>query len=241
MTGLLFLHPLGADHTFWQPVVDLLPDVAWESIDLPGHGSAPLPESGSTIADLARTVAGHITGTDGGPRTVVGLSLGGLVALELAASHPELVEHLVVADSVAVYPDAMIAMWHQRAATARSGDLHELVGPMVDMWFTAGLAEADDPRVLQARKVFASTPAEGYARSCEALAGADLTEAVRSGIKVPTTVVCGTEDLPPFVESARWLARTIPQAELRWIEGAKHASASERPTEFVAILRDLVS
>jgi 3-oxoadipate enol-lactonase len=241
VSGLLFLHPLGADRTFWDPVVELLPDMDCDSIDLPGHGAAPLPPAGSTIADLGRTVASRIVESGSDPRTIVGLSLGGLVGLQLGASHPELVDRLLIADSVAVYPDPMITMWHERAATARRGGLRELVDPMVNMWFTDSLAAADDQRVNQARRVFASTPPEGYARACEALAEADLTHDVRSCITVPTTVVCGTEDLPPFVQAARWLAQTLPQAELRWIEGAKHASALERPSEFAAIIRATVA
>lgn len=237
MTGLLFLHPLGADRTFWDPVIDLLPDLDCESIDLPGHGDAPLPRAGSTIADLAGTVADQLLAGDAGPRTVVGLSLGGLVAMDLAARHPELVDHLVIADSVAVYPDLMVEMWHQRADTARREGLQELVEPMVKMWFTDTLAQSGDHRVSLARKVFASTDPEGYARCCEALASADLTELVRTRITAPCTVVCGADDLPPFVEAAWWLAEALPQAELRWIVGAKHASAAEQPEEFAAVIR----
>lgn len=236
MTALLFLHPLGADSSFWDPVIELLPDIEGESIDLPGHGAAALPRAGSAIEDLGEAVARQIVASGSGPRTIVGLSLGGLVALQLGATHPELVDRLVIADSVAVYPELMILMWHQRADTARRGGLHELVEPMVKMWFTDELAQSADDRVTHASKVLASTDPEGYARSCEALAEADLTELVPS-ITFPTTVVCGTDDAPPFLEAAEWLTRTLPQAELRWIEGARHASAVERPAEFAEIIR----
>jgi pimeloyl-ACP methyl ester carboxylesterase len=155
--------------------------------------------------------------------------------MQIAATRPELVERLVVADSVAVYPDDMVAGCHERAATARAGELASLVKPMVSMWFTEAFLLAGDARVTAAQRAFIRTPAEGYARACEALAGADLTAAI-GGITAPTTIVCGSLDAAPFVAAAHWLADEIPQAQLRWITGAKHASALERPDEFVEIL-----
>ena len=240
MSALLFLHPLGADRTFWNPVIELLPDLTCESIDLPGHGTAPALPVGATIADFADVVAAHIESTGGDSRTVVGLSLGGLVAMQLAATRAELVDRLIVADAVAVYPEAMVAMWHERAAVARAGGIDTLAEPMVSMWFTEELAAAGDDRVSHARTTFVATPAEGYARACEALAAADLTEVVGTAVNARTTVVCGTEDAEPFVRAASWLADALPDARLRWIDGAKHASAAERPDEFAAIVRTFV-
>jgi pimeloyl-ACP methyl ester carboxylesterase len=50
-------------------------------------------------------------------------------------------------------------------------------------------------------------------------------------------VVCGDDDIPSFLDAARWLAGTIPNAELAWIKGAKHASVIEQPEEARRLMR----
>jgi 3-oxoadipate enol-lactonase len=226
----VFLHPLGADARFWDPVrAELVPRTTI-ALDLPGHGTAPPPPLGAGIEAYAASVAEQLDE----PAHLVGMSLGGLVAQELAASRPELVASVVLADTVAVYPDPMRQMWRDRADIARTGGLSSLVEPMVEMWFTAELAAASDPRVEQARHTFASTDPEGYARTCEALACVDLRDRAAS-LTVPTTVVCGQDDAPPFRDAATWLAATAGDGSPHWLPG-RHACAVEEPAKFAELL-----
>ncbi len=233
-TPLVLLHPLGVDHTFWRDVQSRLVDVHGladvVAIDLPGHGRGPMPRAGATVADLADLVELQLEARGLLPAHLVGVSLGGLVAQVVAARRPTAVVRLVLADTVAVYPEQMQSMWRQRAATARSSGLDSLVDPMVEMWFTEAYRTDPEGRVAEVRETFASTDPEGYARTCEALSTADVT-ATTASIEAPTLVVCGTSDAPPFVAAATWLAGEIPDADLVWQEGA-HAVALERPMEF---------
>jgi len=78
---------------------------------------------------------------------------------------------------------------------------------------------------------------EGYALACEALGAADLrAEALK--IKVPTLVMCGENDIPSFLDSARWLAANIAGAELAWLPRARHASVIECSGLAVGLLRE---
>lgn len=215
MTRTVFLHPLGTDSRCWDGA----------AMDLPGHGSAPKLPRGAGIADFAAVVAEAL---DGERVNVVGVSLGGLVAQELAAGHPGLVDRLVLVDTVATYPDEMRRMWHDRAATARARGLAELADPMAAMWFT----DPSGPVATRIRQWFLAMDPEGYARACEALATADTTAAV---ITAPTLVVCGSADLPAFTNAARELRTRLPGDELVWLDG-KHAVFLERPAEFRAEL-----
>jgi pimeloyl-ACP methyl ester carboxylesterase len=52
--------------------------------------------------------------------------------------------------------------------------------------------------------------------------------------------VCGDDDIPSFLDAARWLAATIPQAELAWFKGAKHASVLEQPDEARRLTREFL-
>jgi 3-oxoadipate enol-lactonase len=226
----VFLHPLGADARFWDPVrAELVPRMS-VALDLPGHGTAPPPPLGAGIDLYAATVADQL----GEPAHLVGMSLGGLVAQELAASRPELVASVVLVDTVPVYPAQMQQMWRDRAHTARTSGLSSLVEPMVEMWFSAKLGAMSDLRVEQARRTFASTDPEGYARTCDVLADVDLRDRVAS-LTVPAVVVCGQDDAPAFRDAAALLAREAGGGTVHWLPG-RHACAVESPAKFAELL-----
>jgi 3-oxoadipate enol-lactonase len=227
---VVFLHPLGADGRFWDPVrAEILPRTS-VALDLPGHGTAPPPELGSGIEAYAAAVADQLAE----PSHLVGMSLGGLVAQEVGASRPDLVASVVLVDTVAVYPEPMRQMWRDRADIARTGGLSTLVEPMVEMWFSAELGATADPRVEQARRTFESTDPEGYARTCDVLAMVDLRARVAS-LRVSAVVVCGQDDAPPFRDAATWLASTTGDGTVHWLPG-RHACAVENPAEFAKLL-----
>jgi 3-oxoadipate enol-lactonase len=226
----VFLHPLGADGRFWDPVRAELVRHASVALDLLGHGSAELPALGAGIDAYAAAVADQL----GEPAHLVGMSLGGLVAQQLAASRPDLVASVVLVDTVPVYPEAFQQIWRDRADIARTSGLSSLVEPMVEMWFSAELGATADLRVEQARRMFVATDAEGYARTCDMLAGVDLRDRVAS-LAVPAAVVCGQDDAPAFRDSARWLAEATGDGTVHWLPG-RHACAVENPAKFAEVL-----
>lgn len=224
MTRTLLLHPLGTDRHCWN-----LTGFDTLAMDLPGHGETPCLPHGARIPDFADMVVASLAGER---VHVVGVSLGGLVAQDLAARHPELVNRLVLVDTVATYPEPMREMWRNRANIARSRGLAELADPMATMWFTEPFLSHQVPKRI--RETFLAMNPEGYARACEALEAADTT-ATAARIKAPTLIACGRSDQPPFTEAARWLQNHIADAELTWLPG-KHATFLEHPTEFTAAL-----
>ncbi|MCV7108687.1 alpha/beta fold hydrolase [Mycolicibacterium chitae] len=235
---IMLLHPLGADRHFWDPVCHQLGSRPVEALDLPGHGSAPASAPGSGIAEYSAGVVERIERL-GRPVHLVGLSLGGLVAQQLAATRPELLASTVLMGTVAAYPEPMRQMWRERAATARAGGLDTLIEPMVAMWFTEEFADSGDPRIAQARKTFGGTEPEGYARACDLLAEVDLRDQAPS-MRPPVFSVCGEDDAPPFREAAEWLAKVTGGDTALWLPG-RHACALEHPEQFAALLTGLVA
>jgi 3-oxoadipate enol-lactonase len=103
---------------------------------------------------------------------------------------------------------------------------------VLERWFTP----AADPAVVErARRMFLATPAEGYARCCEALRDADLHPEL-ARIEAPTFVICGSED--PTVTVAD--AEAIPATQRFEIGAAAHLPSAERPAEFNAILKGVL-
>ncbi|WP_433528426.1 alpha/beta fold hydrolase [Micromonospora sp. CA-263727] len=228
---LVLLHPLGVDHRFWDRVVEALPDTVGTPIvpDLLGHGSAALPPPEATVEDFADAVERQLAGEE--RVDLVGVSLGGLVALTLAARRPHLVRRLVLADTVAVYPEAMQAMWRQRAEVVRREGLAAVVEPMESLWLTEAFRRDEAATATRVRRILLAGDPEGYARTCLALATADTTGLVAS-VEAPVLVACGVDDALPFRLAARWLGERLPAATVSWLPG-RHATAYEHPQPFV--------
>ncbi|HZP75546.1 MAG TPA: alpha/beta fold hydrolase [Pseudolabrys sp.] len=233
---LVLLHCLGVDRHFWDFADALASQFTLLSYDLPGHGQSPVPDRPYGIEDLAAQLAALLTSHGIARAHVVGISLGGLIAQQLAAARPELVDRLILVDTTPRYTDELRAMWAERAATARAAGVKAMVEGLLKIWFTPQSIAADTDGVRYVRTTLAQSSGEGYALACEALAAADL-RAGASRIAARTLVVCGDDDIPSFLDAARWLAGNIKNAKLAWIAKARHASVIERPAEALALMR----
>jgi 3-oxoadipate enol-lactonase len=236
---LVLLHCLGVDHRFWDFAAPLADHFTLLRYDLPGHGETPVPKEPYCIGDLSEQLA-DILRTRGVARAhIAGISLGGLIAQHFAANHPKFVEKLVLIDTTPRYTDELRAMWVERAATARTARVGAMVPGLLKIWFSDAYLAEDPPEVRYVRDTLEKTSGEGYALACEALGAADLrTEAVK--IKAPTLVMCGENDIPSFLDSARWLAANIAGAKIAWLPRARHASVIECPELAVSLLREFL-
>ncbi|WP_213451284.1 alpha/beta fold hydrolase [Rhizomonospora bruguierae] len=236
---VVLLHPLGADSSFWKPVVRLLSEHREVVVlDLLGHGGAERPPPGARIEQFADDVVRRVEGL--GVVDLVGVSLGGLVAQVVALREGHRVGRLVLVDTVATYPEELRQGWRDRAATARRTGLAPLAAAMETMWFSPAFRAAHPEEVSRAREVLLAMDPESYARTCEALEVADTRQGVPR-LGHPTLVVCGSQDGPAFVAAASWLADQIPGARIRWLADARHAAVLEQPVEFTAALTDFLA
>jgi 3-oxoadipate enol-lactonase len=231
--ALVLLHCLGVDHRLWDiAAAGLERDFTLVTYDFPGHGETPLPADGYGVEDLSVHLAA-ILSREGIERAHIGgISLGGLVAQCFAANYPERVERLVLMDTTPRYTDEMRAMWAVRAKQARERGVVSLLDSLLPIWFTPEFIAADPPAVRYVRDCFAGDSGEGYALACEALAAADL-RALAPSIAAPTLIVCGDQEIPPFLDAARWLEANIRGARLALLSPARHASVLQQPEAFV--------
>jgi 3-oxoadipate enol-lactonase len=205
------------------------------SYDLPGHGSTPTPDADYTVEELTDQAAALLRAADVGPAHLVGVSLGGLVAQDLAARHPSLVGRLVVVDAVAVYPAPLRQQWRDRAARTPAEGLAPLLDPTLALWFTADRLRDGGAVVERVRRTFLAGDPRGYARACTALEAVDLTDRT-DRIQAPTLVVVGEDDAPPFTIAAQTLVELVPGARLVTLAPARHAGVLEQPEQFTRAL-----
>ena len=224
--ALVLIGSLGSELSMWEPQLPALGGFRVVRVDLPGHGGSPVPHGPFAIADVGRAVLGLVDGT----ASLCGLSLGGLVATWIAAAAPERVARLVLACTRASFPPP--EQWDERAALVRRDGTAAIAGAVLRRWFTA----AADPAVVErARAMLLATPAEGYARCCEALRDADLGPDLPR-IAAPTLVMAGAEDPTVTPADAAALAGAIPGARHATIEHGAHLVSAERPAEFTQAL-----
>jgi len=234
---LVLLHCLGVDHRLWDiAAAGLEASFSLFSYDFPGHGEAPVPDQAYEIGDLSDQLAQLFAREGVGRAHVAGISLGGLVAQHFAATHAQLVERLILIDTTPRYIDDMRRMWVERARSARMAGVGSLTDGLLKIWFTDEHLAANPPAVRYVRECFANASGEGYALACEALGAADLRP-LAARIQAPTLVVCGKDELPPFLDAAHWLQQNIKAAQLAWLSPAKHASILEQPKQFAAHAR----
>jgi 3-oxoadipate enol-lactonase len=233
---LVLLHCLGVDRRLWEIAAAGLQDrFELVSYDFPGHGTTPVPQRPYTIEDLSEQLASLLEQERLARVHLAGISLGGLVAQCAAANNPDIVDRLVLIDTTPRYTDDMRAAWHERAAVARARGVAVMTDRLLDIWFTPDCLAGNGPAVRYVRECFACCAGEGYALACEALAAADLRP-ILPKIAAPTLVVCGRQDVPSFIGAAFELKREIKNAELAWLEPARHASILEQPGAFRMVL-----
>lgn len=235
----VLLHSLGTDRTMWDFQIDSMKGSRRViAIDLPGHGGSRARAGAYSLADLGHDVLG-LTGACGVVRfEVVGVSIGGLVAMWLAVNAPQQVSGLVAANTAARLGSDRL--WSARIEQVRSGGM-EAVREQVVMRFFASDFEArrpDDFRRYNA--IFAATDPDGYIGCCAALRDADLTPRV-SSIRCSTLIIGGDQDVATPPEQSRWLQANIAGSRLEIIEGAGHLSNVERPEVFGRLVSDFLS
>ena len=217
---LVLASSLGTTHRLWDPNVAAL-SRRYQVLryDHPGHGESPVgPDTIEGVASEALELLDEL----GLERvTFCGLSLGGMVGIWLGAHAPERLERLVLASTAPRLPPA--EQWVERAATVRREGMAAIVDAVVGRWFTPRFAGDRE----HWRAMLVSTPPEGYARCCEAIAAMDLREDLHD-IRVPTTVILCRHDPVIDDENRRLLAEAGRVVEI----DAAHLANVEQPDAF---------
>jgi 3-oxoadipate enol-lactonase len=208
---LVLLGSLGATTAMWEPQRAALQDFRVIRIDLPGHGGSPVPDRAFTIAELAESVTDLV----GDTASYCGLSLGGIIAMCIAANAE--IDRLVVACTKPSFPPR--EQWEARAARVRAEGMTSIAEAVLERWFVA------EPPAW-AREMFLSCRPEGYARCCEALRDTDLADDL-GRIVAPTLVIAGAEDPSVTVDEARALPGSLVV-----LDNAAHLASAEQPAAF---------
>lgn len=232
---VLWIHGYALDSSTWGELWDLLPDLHHVGVDLPGHGrSLPLP-TGQQLPELARRVA--MQALRHGVRHVVALSVGTVVALQMAIEHPGAFASLVLGSPVPSSTAAAESFWKRYRELANmsrmAGHGEHLRGRL--MLVAPSLFSGVRERSALWDRLWAVVGEHPFWDLADAsllrLARKSPTTAQLRAVAVPTLVVAGEKDAPSGRRRAAGLTRALPRCERLDLPGVSRLSLLEAPAE----------
>jgi pimeloyl-ACP methyl ester carboxylesterase len=240
---VLMLHGIGGGHLAFAPQVETLASQGYRAVawDMPGYGhSAPIEPY--TFKGLAESCIRLIESLKCDTVTLVGHSMGGMVAQEVMVRRPELVNKLVLCGTTASFgkPDGE---WQrefiaQRTAPLDAGkSMSELAEVLVPQMVGPGsLPEG----VKLATHCMSLVPPGTYRRALEALITFDRRAALPN-IAVPTLLVAGEHDRNAPSAVMKKMAEAIPRSTFIEMRGIGHLQNLEAPDEFDGFLLNFLA
>ncbi|MBI5865914.1 MAG: alpha/beta hydrolase [Planctomycetes bacterium] len=237
---VLFIHGFPLSNAMWSPVVRRLA-ARWLCVapDLRGHGDSEASPAAS-IADYADDLAAILDQiAPGRPAVVVGLSMGGIIALEFFRKHRSKLRALGLIDTRA-NPESPegVARREQMAQAALTAGSRALADVMIGSVLSP---RADSAVRSGVYETMCRTSPIGVAAAARALATRPDSFPTLPLIDVPTLVVVGEEDAITPVETLRDIHEKIPNSRFEIIPGAGHVPPLETPERFGTIMESFLA
>lgn len=238
--AVILIHGAGLDRTIWQMQTR---NIAFQgrrvyAVDLPGHGYSEGPVL-ETVGKMADWITRFMDVAGVGKATVMGHSMGSLIALDLASRHPDRTERLIltgVAEAMPVHPDLL--------AAAQADD--PLAPELIVFWGLGEKARAGGHPlpglwVHGASEVLLKNAKSGVlANDLAACDGYGDAKERAAKIACPAFFVLGRDDKMSPVKSGQRLAGVIGNAQVDILEKCGHMMMIERPNEMYHALRPLI-
>ena len=237
---LVLSNSLAADLSMWDE------QAAWLArhyrllrYDTRGHGGSDAPPGPYTIDALAGDVLALLDHVGAARASFMGLSLGGMTGLALAARHPDRIARLVCCAARADAPPAYAAGWEPRIASVATQGMAAVLSGTLDRWLSpATQAAMPGLRARLADAILRTDPA-GYAGCARAIQGLDLLPDL-GRIVCPTLLVAGGADAGIPLDAMHAVAAAIPGARLAVVADAAHIVNLDQTPAFDRVVADFL-
>lgn len=238
MTSLVFVHGLMGGSQQWQQQLDALCDFDTVALDLPGFGKNAQIDARTSIPDFATWALDELSAQGVERFSLVGHSMGGMVAQEMVARAPERIDRLVLygTGATGVLPGRFetIATSKDRASAEGSNATARRIAAT---WF---LQRDQAPAYESCAQIAELSGIDAILAGLDAMNGWDGT-AKLPHIKARTLVIWGDHDRTYPWRQTEELWKSIDGACLAVLPGCAHASHLEKPTLFNAMVEDFLT
>ncbi|HEY6874690.1 MAG TPA: alpha/beta fold hydrolase [Geobacteraceae bacterium] len=240
---LVLVHGWGMSRTVWRYQQGLATDHRVIAVDLRGHGRSSAPSSGYDFDDFANDLLVLFDHLRLNNVTLLGWSMGAMVALTVCSRLRERLAALVLVSGTPKftaaddYPFGLPAAAAKGLALRLKKDYPRAMADFYQGMFAEGeLSPEEFRRIKDEVAIARELPGQETAReSLASLAAADLRHLLPA-IDLPVLLVHGSADAICLPEASRHMAEQLPNARLVILEGVGHAPFLSRPTEFTAVL-----
>ena len=233
--SLLLIMGLGANTTSWEMQIPAFSrEYRTVAFDNRGSGRSDKPQSPYTIPQMADDAAALLDHLGISSAHVFGMSMGGMIAQEMALRHPQRVRALVLGGTMAGGPNAVMAgpqLIQQWASTALLPLEQAIENGLRFLYSEEFIARNHERLVRRALDLaYLQPPLDALQRQVMAVLQFNTFQRL-ADVTAPTLVISGTADqiVPP--ENSRILAERIPGAQLIELEGAGHGFLAEKAEE----------
>ena len=240
--AVICLHGLGGTSNTWTPLMTALARSRTVRIDLPGSGRSHRVEGPLSIERLVDAVLAVAERLGIERFALLAHSLGTIVALHLAVHEPRRVERLALFGPLLSPPDGARAAIRARGQKARSEGaegMAAITDAVVAASTSADTRQHRPLAVAMVRESMMRQDADGYARSCDALADADAASV--DALTVPTLLVTGEDDVVAPPQAVRVIHERIRGSRMVVYPRCGHWTPFERPEECTRDLREFLA
>ncbi|RST54258.1 alpha/beta fold hydrolase [Variovorax sp. MHTC-1] len=242
--AVVCVHGLGGSSNSFTPLMPALARHRVIRVDLPGSGRSQRAEGALSIERYVDTLLAVCERLKLTRAHWIGHSMGTIVCQHIAADHPKLAASVALFGPLIAPPDAARAAMQARAAKAREGaaGMHEITQSLLQAAVSADTRQRLPLAVAFVRESLMRQDGDGYARSCEALAGA--RGAALERIEAPVLLVTGDEDGVAPPQAVRAMADKLHNAASKRVvvlPRCGHWTPVERPDECQRELREFLA
>lgn len=224
---ILFLHGVGSDKSVWAPQIARFGQQRRAvALDYPGYGESE-PVDAATRDDFAAACLAALDALSIERAHICGLSLGGVVAIAMAALAPARCASLILADSFAVHPDGQ-AIYDRSVAASNAMPMAELAAARAPMLLGAAASETLTAEVIA---TMGRIDPAAFRLGAAAVWLADQRARAES-IEAPTLILVGDQDTVTPLALSEQLGTLIAGSRVEIINGAGHLANVEQPEMF---------
>ena len=240
---LVLFHTLLADCSVYDGIIDSLAKKFHVTrFHFPGYGGST--GECNSIDDYADWTASlfhslNLTENSCKPVSVFSNGFGGFVSVGLCLRHPELVSHLVIANSGGAFPEERKIPLHGMSQKVRSDGLNAVLDIAMSRMFPDAFRQANPNIILERKSKLLTADPEQFAKACYALSQLDYLSNANQ-IKCAVDVIAGMQDetTPPSMSIE--LYKQITQANYHQIEDSGHCPQIQQPQKLLSLIERIL-